>query len=144
MDRTSLISSEVKSHRLASKIDGVGERSKGDKDDNRDAVNRDEAAAAAGRDMDKDKRLHGSLEEELLQRDRLINDIQGFRRDEEIFDQNMEDLEVWGYERRRLVTSELKELCCRFKYLRGDIKATISEVEDKGTHAASLEKRYDW
>ena len=78
------MSAEAKAHRLASKIDGVRERSKGSEADQRAAVDRSEDMV--GRERVEAKRLQNSLEEEEGRRDGLIDELQVFRRAEDDFD----------------------------------------------------------
>ena len=101
------ISAKVEVRRLASKIDGVREWSKGDEADQRDAINR--ATATEGRKRYNVIRIIDSLGETEGKRYDIIAKLQRFWRGENNFDQRMEDLEVHGGKRVRSVTSNIDD-----------------------------------
>ena len=91
-DGASIVYAKAKAQRFASEIEGARERSKGDDANQRATVDRTDVAA--GRERYKAKSLQNILDEEELRRDGIINEIEGFRRDEEYFDRRIEDIGV--------------------------------------------------
>ena len=141
-DGATLVSAEVMSHRLASKINGVRERSKGGEADQRAAVDR--AEVAAGRERAEAKRLHDSLEEDEAQRDGLVNDLQEFRRAEDNFNRRMKYLGVRGDERERLVTSDIEELRGIFDSLEGILRRPDQRRKTRGGEPPNSRSGADW
>ena len=105
--RAALASANAKVRRIASEINRVRERSKGDEADWKATTDRVEVADSRKRERAEADRLHDSLGEAETKSSGVIDELQVFRRAKENFDWRMEDLGGWGDERVRSFTSNI-------------------------------------
>ena len=105
--RAALASANAKVRRIASEIDRVRERSKGDEADWKATTDRVEVAESRKRERAEADRLHDSLGEGETKSPGIVAELQVFRRAKENFDWRMEGLWGWGDKRVRSFTPNI-------------------------------------